>query len=311
MLLIVARLRRMAWAMPRRSPFTRVMPALCMATSVPVPMAIPTSASLRAGASLMPSPAIATCLPPARSIFTWATFPAGSISASTVSSPSCLATAAAVRRLSPVSMTSFRPSAWRSLMASAVVALIGSATARIPAILPSMATNITVLPSSWRFKADASSGSKSVSFSSRRKSGFPTITTRSPTVPATPPAVTERKSFTGSREMPWSFAPLTIAAASGCSLPCSREAASIRKFFGSNPSAGSTSINLGLPSVSVPVLSTTKVSTFSKRSSASAFLMSTPSCAPRPTPTMMDIGVARPRAHGQAMMRTATAVTMA
>ena len=58
-------------------------------------------------------------------------------------------------------------------------------------------------------------------------------------------------------------------------------------------------------------MSTTSVVTFSNRSSASAFFTSTPSCAPRPTPTMMDMGVARPRAHGQAMMRTATALTMA
>ena len=67
----------------------------------------------------------------------------------------------------------------------------------------------------------------------------------------------------------------------------------------------------GLPSVSVPVLSTTRVSTFSSRSSASAFLISTPASAPRPTPTMIDIGVARPSAHGQAMMSTATAATSA
>ena len=65
----------------------------------------------------------------------------------------------------------------------------------------------------------------------------------------------------------------------------------------------------GLPSVSVPVLSTTSVSTFSMRSSASAFLISTPACAPRPTPTMIDIGVARPSAQGQAMMSTLTAAT--
>ena len=64
---------------------------------------------------------------------------------------------------------------------------------------------------------------------------------------------------------------------------------------------------LGLPSVKVPVLSMTSVSTFSSRSSASAFLISTPDCAPRPTPTMMDIGVARPSAHGHAMMSTETA----
>jgi hypothetical protein len=67
----------------------------------------------------------------------------------------------------------------------------------------------------------------------------------------------------------------------------------------------------GLPSVSVPVLSTTRVSTFSRISRASAFLMSTPARAPRPTPTMMAIGVARPKAQGQAMMRTATAFTRA
>ena len=52
-----------AFAMPRRSPFTRVMPALSMATSVPVPIAMPTSARASAGASLMPSPAIATTWP--------------------------------------------------------------------------------------------------------------------------------------------------------------------------------------------------------------------------------------------------------
>ena len=70
-----------------------------------------------------------------------------------------------------------------------------------------------------------------------------------------------------------------------------------------------SAVTAGLPSVSVPVLSTTSVSTFSMRSSASAFLISTPACAPRPTPTMIDIGVARPSAHGQAMISTATAAT--
>ena len=65
------------------------------------------------------------------------------------------------------------------------------------------------------------------------------------------------------------------------------------------------------PSVSVPVLSTTSVSTFSMRSSASALRISTPACAPRPTPTMIDIGVARPSAHGQAMISTLTAATRA
>ena len=72
-----------------------------------------------------------------------------------------------------------------------------------------------------------------------------------------------------------------------------------------------TETRRGLPSVSVPVLSTTSVSTFSSVSSASAFLISTPARAPRPVATMMDIGVARPSAHGHAMISTATALTSA
>ena len=72
-----------------------------------------------------------------------------------------------------------------------------------------------------------------------------------------------------------------------------------------------TATTRGLPSVRVPVLSTTSVSIFSKRSSASAFLIRTPAVAPLPTPTMIDIGVARPSAQGQAMMTTETAATSA
>ena len=39
--------------------------------------------------------------------------------------------------------------------------------------------------------------------------------------------------------------------------------------------------------------------------------MSTPAVAPRPMPTVIDIGVARPRAQGQAMISTATELTTA
>src|SRR6476619_5025467 len=47
MLSIVARLSLRARTMPRRSPLTSVTPALSMATSVPVPIAIPTWAWAR------------------------------------------------------------------------------------------------------------------------------------------------------------------------------------------------------------------------------------------------------------------------
>jgi hypothetical protein len=46
-------------------------------------------------------------------------------------------------------------------------------------------------------------------------------------------------------------------------------------------------------------------------SSASAERISTPCSAPLPVPTMIDSGVARPRAHGQAMIKTETAETRA
>ena len=48
------------------------------------------------------------------------------------------------------------------------------------------------------------------------------------------------------------------------------------------PPTALSATTLGLPSVSVPVLSTTSVSIFSNRSSASAFLISTPACSAAP-----------------------------
>ena len=98
-----------------------------------------------------------------------------------------------------------------------------------------------------------------------------------------------------------------MAAASGCSLARSRLPANRSRVASSKPETDSTVTSSGLPSVSVPVLSTTSVSTLRMTSNASAFLNNTPKVAPRPVPTMMDIGVANPRAQGQAMIRTATA----
>ena len=61
--------------------------------------------------------------------------------------------------------------------------------------------------------------------------------------------------------------------------------------------------------MSVPVLSTTSTSTFSINSKPSASLINTPSRAPRPIPTIIEIGVAKPKAHGQAIINTETAAT--
>ena len=131
------------------------------------------------------------------------------------------------------------------------------------------------------------------------------------TLPVTPLPVSDSKLSAVESARPRSSAPSAIAAASGCSLPRSRLAVSRSNSASSCPGAATTETKRGFPSVSVPVLSTTTVSTRSSISSDSAFLMSTPAIAPRPVPTMIDIGVASPRAHGQAMISTATALTRA
>src|SRR6266540_2317968 len=101
----------MAVATPSRSPPSRVRSLASMATSVPLPMAIPRSAWTSAGASLTPSPTIATVLPWACRRAISPTLSAGMTSASARSMPTLAAIAAAVVWLSPVSMATSRPMA--------------------------------------------------------------------------------------------------------------------------------------------------------------------------------------------------------
>ena len=61
----------------------------------------------------------------------------------------------------------------------------------------------------------------------------------------------------------------------------------------------------------VPVLSRITVSSLCAVSRASAERMRIPEVAPLPVPTVIDNGVARPRAQGQAMINTETAATSA
>ena len=294
MLRIVACDSARARAMARRSPFTRVTPALSIATSVPVPMAMPTSAAASAGASLMPSPAMATTFPSARRRFTASALSAGSSSARTSSMPSSAPTFSAAALLSPVSMTTRTPDARRAASASGVDALIGSSIEIVPNSLPSTAS----MTGRWKLP-------RSTPFSFSRRA-VPRIIFLPSTVPLTPRPASARKSLTGLSCWRRSSAASTIMRAIGCSLPRSSEAAS-RSI--SMPPV--TLVMRGLPSVSVPVLSITSVSTFSSRSSASALRIRIPAAAPRPTPTMIDIGVASPSAQGQAMISTDTAAISA
>src|SRR5450756_1714483 len=106
-------------------------------------------------------------------------------------------------------------------------------------------------------------------------------------------------------------APAAIAAAIGCSEAFSTAAASRSSSVTSVPGAAATSVSVMRPVVIVPVLSSTTVSTRRVLSSTSGPLITMPSCAPRPVPTRIAVGVARPIAHGQAMISTATAAVNA
>ena len=75
-----------------------------MAIAVPAPMAMPISALVRAGASLIPSPTMVTFPLRFKERITLS-FPSGSTPAITSSTPASFPIACAVRSLSPVSIT--------------------------------------------------------------------------------------------------------------------------------------------------------------------------------------------------------------
>ena len=138
---MVRRARWMARAMSSGSSFMSTMSAASMAASEPMaPMAMPMSARVSTGASLMPSPTKASLPLPlvsrsvwARSASTSATLSWGSSSACTSSMPSSAATARATGVRSPVSMTVFfTPAARKSAMARAASGFTVSAMTMAP-----------------------------------------------------------------------------------------------------------------------------------------------------------------------------------
>src|SRR6266542_1794355 len=196
MLRMVARESSIAVTTPASEPEIRVMSAASMATSVPVPMASPMSAWARAGASLMPSPTMPTRRPSPCSRRISSALRSGSTSARTRRMPTWRATAAAVRALSPVIITTLRPSRRNAATAAAESSLTVSATPITPAARPSTATRIAVLPSPARPAATGSrlAGSMPASASSR---AVPTRTSRPAMVARTPLPVTESNPVAG------------------------------------------------------------------------------------------------------------------
>jgi hypothetical protein len=136
---------------------------------------------------------------------------------------------------------------------------------------------------------------------------LPMASVRPSTRPVTPRPVGESKSSTGgSGGRAWPRGPPPRPADARLAVPARRRGAAVRLV---QAVGGATATTAAAPRSACRSCRPPACRCFSIRSSASAFLISTPTCAPRPTPTMIDIGVARPSAQGQAMISTATAAT--
>ena len=159
--------------------FISTTSAESMAMSVPAPMAMPISALVRAGASLMPSPTMATLCPFSCQERTQASFSVGSTSDTASAISSSFRIASAVTLLSPVSMTTVRPISLNFRMAARLVSRTVSATAMIPAACPSRTKRSGVFP--WDAYCPIFSLTKAVScsgpiaFSSSIKARLPAI----------------------------------------------------------------------------------------------------------------------------------------
>ncbi len=180
----------------------------------------------------------------------------------------------------------------------------------MPAILLFIATIIVVLPCSSKSCKFFSISFMSIPFSSINFL-FPNKISCPRYLAFTPLPVIELNSSASGISIPLSFAPLTIASPNGCSDLFSTIAASFKTSFGLLSLRERTSVNSGSPLVSVPVLSKTTVSILCASCKDRALLIRMPFCAPIPVPTITAVGVAKPRAQGQAIIKTAMNIVRA
>ena len=184
------------------------------------------SARVKAGASLMPSPTIMTDSPLACSLRTMRSLSAGSTPAVTASAgnPTALATARAVRSLSPVTIRTLMPRSRNAFTAARLSGFTRSANAKIPAVFPSIRMTSAVLPSSPKTAIRFST----LTLSDPDKSdAFPTATKCPFTTASTRPGVCRKPEAAGSVNFSASAA-RTTACASGCSLSFSTAPAAVR-----------------------------------------------------------------------------------
>ncbi|KKS06847.1 MAG: hypothetical protein UU61_C0028G0001 [Parcubacteria group bacterium GW2011_GWB1_41_4] len=291
-----------------KSSFIKTISPVSIATSVPDPKAIPRFAWASAGASLMPSPTIATTLPSDCNFLISSDFPWGKTSAKTLSIPTCFAIASPTLLLSPVIIATCFPILWSISTASFEFSFKTSATTIIPITFLSMARIIAVFP--WSSKVIILSSIKSTEILlSFIKDLVPNRIFFWSKLASTPlPGIARNPSTLLKARFP-SFAFLTIASAKGCSEFFSTEAAICKIIFSSV--IGAMSVTTGSPFVSVPVLSNTTIFIFFAVSKALLDFIKMPFCAANPVPIITAVGVANPRAQGQAIIKTATKIVRA
>ena len=260
MLRMVARDRPIAVTTPASEPEMRVMSAASIATSVPVPMASPTSAAASAGASLMPSPTMPTRaafgLQPADLVGLVLGQHLGQHPAH--ARPGA-AMAAAVRGVVAGEHDDVDAEAVQGGDRGGGVVLDGVGDGEHPggpAVDGGQDRGLALSADSCggdRLAAPAVS--MPASASSR---AVPTRTACPSTVACTPLPVTESNPVAAGSARPRSRAPATIAAPRGCSLSASAAATSVSSVVlvrGRRRRA--MSVSAGLPAVMVPVLSST------------------------------------------------------
>ncbi len=196
----------------------------------------------------------------------------------------------------------------RASIASLEFSFRVSATATRPMISSPRATSIAVFPFSSNSRILTSSPSKEIMFSSISLR-VPSKIFFSSMYASIPFPGMERKFFASVRLIFLSSAPLTMASPSGCSDPFSAVAAIKSTSLSLRPETANTSVSFGVPSVRVPVLSKTIVSSLCALSRASPPLIRIPFSAPLPVPTIMAAGVASPTAHGHEITRTVIAMS--
>ena len=180
-----------------------------------------------------------------------------------------------------------------------------------PAAAPSIAAATTVSPRPSSSATIARSPSERSKPPFASSAGRPTTTVWPSTTASMPSPARLVKLSTGASGPTSPRAKPAIARAIGCSLASSAEPASRRSRARSPPGSATALGTRSFPSVTVPVLSSRIVVIRRVCSSTSGPLIRIPSWAPRPLPTMSAVGVASPRAHGQAMISTATAAVNA